>query len=54
MTTPRKTTLWAAMLSAWLAAGHTAAPPASAAEPPESPRQADEGAAPAPEPPPRG
>lgn len=50
MTTPRKTTLWAAMLSAWLAAGHTAAPP-SAAAPPESPRQADEGAALAPEPP---
>lgn len=53
MTPPRKTTLWAAMLSAWLAAGQTA-PPAPAAEAPDSPRQADETAAPAPAPPPRG
>lgn len=52
MMTPRKTTLWAAMLSAWLAAGQTAAPPASAAEPPGPPHQADEGAVA--EPPPRG
>ncbi|GIX10159.1 hypothetical protein [Elioraea sp.] len=51
MMTPRKTTLWAAMLSAWLAAGQTAAPPASA-EPPGPAHQADEGAVA--EPPPRG
>lgn len=51
MTTHRKTTLWAAMLSAWLAAGQTAAPPPPAADAPEAPHQADEGTAPAPEPP---
>jgi hypothetical protein len=45
----RMTTLWAAMLSAWLAAGQ-AAPPSTAADRPESPGPAGErAAAPAPE-----
>lgn len=50
---PRMNKLWAAMLTAWLAAGQTTPPPVQAAEPADAPRPADEAAPSAPETPPR-
>jgi hypothetical protein len=52
MNKPRMNTLWAAMLTAWLAAGQTA-PPTQAAEPADAPRPADEATPASPEVPPR-
>lgn len=52
MTKPRMNKLWAAMLTAWLAAGQTA-PPTQAGESADAPRPMDEVAPASPEVPPR-